>query len=807
MNQIELRELENRCIQEEVPACTARCPIHVDVRSFLKKAAQGEWDEAFHILAVTMPLPGIVGRICDHPCEPVCRRAEAGDAVSISNLERTTVTRSRVTKRQDPLPRKDHCVAIVGSSLSSLVASWDLARKGYRVSIFEEEDRLGKSLWEISEDILPREIIAEEIGVLKLLGVETRPALSMRDQGWLDAIIAEFDAIYVGLDSESLSDPGGLPEICIPANPVTLATSRAGLFVGGGDIRRGFFPFIESVAEGRKAATSIDRLLQRVSLTAGREHEGSYETRLFTSLAGVAPQPGIPMEHPSGYSETEAREEAGRCIQCECMECVKACLYLERFKSYPKRYIRQIYNNEAILIGSHGQTNRLINSCGLCGLCEVLCPNDLSMATVCMEGRVSLVNRGKMPPSAHDFALEDMKYSNSDKSALALPEPGKDRCAFIFFPGCQLGALYPDHVISSYAYLRRTLKGGVALMVRCCGAPARWAGRRDLFEGAFADLTADWEKLGRATMVVACPTCYQTLKQHLPRADLTTLWQVIADSAEGETGVPVGRVVAPPGEGAIPSPSGHTRAPLSGSRSERSCPSGTFALHDPCTTRYEPAMQQSVRRILTRLGNGVEELDLSRDKTECCGFGGLMSFSNPSLARDVAKRRSLRSDTDYVTYCATCRNALASTGKRILHILDLLFGSKPDPAGLGPLGLSERHENRYRLKQRLLAELWAEELPMEDYERIVLYVSPEVRRRMEERRILPDDVQKTINHAEKSGMEFFNAALGRFLASFRPAHVTYWVEYSCEGGASSPMGYRIHNAYSHRMEVMGDRRT
>jgi hypothetical protein len=193
------------------------------------------------------------------------------------------------------------------------------------------------------------------------------------------------------------------------------------------------------------------------------------------------------------------------------------------------------------------------------------------------------------------------------------------------------------------------------------------------------------------------------------------------------------------------------------------------------------------------------ELDLSRDKTECCGFGGLMAAANPSLAKDVAKKRASRSEADYVTYCAMCCNALAASGKRVLHILDLFFtGSEPSPGIRKALGHSERHENRYRLKQKLLKTLWGERpRTMEEYEKIVLRISGDVLERMEERRILREDVQKVIEHAEKTGTKLFNPETGRLLASFRPAHVTYWVEYNPEG-----TGFRVHNAYYHRMEVV-----
>jgi Fe-S oxidoreductase len=616
----------------------------------------------------------------------------------------------------------------------------------------------------IPEGVLPLEIIEEEIGILTQIGVETKPATAMNGGEWLEAIITDFDAVYVGLEPGSPPDSGILSEGCMPADPLTLATSRAGLFVGGKGTKEAACSPIESVAEGRRAAVSIDRFLQKVSLVARREKEGPYETKLFTSLDHVTPQPEVRMKDPSGYSETEAMDEAKRCLQCECMECVKICPYLEHFESYPKRYVRQISADATMVMGSHGKTSKLVNSCSLCGLCTLVCPHELSMADVCMEGRRSLVRRNKMPPSAHAFALEDMGFSNSEKAALALHEPGKDQSQFVFFPGCQLAAIYPEHVLSAYTFLRNNLKD-VGFMLRCCGVPGKWAARGDLFEEALRGMEEAWKSLGSPTIIMACPTCYQILKERLPQANMVTLWQILVDAPQSNQAKAVTR---------------------------------KLAIHDPCATRYEPDIQDAVRKIVTGLGYDIEELTLGRDRTECCGFGGLMSAANPSLARDVAKTRALRSETDYVTYCAMCRNALAATGKRVLYLLDLLFASETDAANRRAPGLSERRENRYRLKQRLLKELWGkQEGKLDDYEKITLYISPAVHKLMEERRILTEDVQKVIDHAEKSGMKLFNPDLVHWLASFKPAHVTYWVEYSPEGN-----GFMVHNTYCHRMEIV-----
>lgn len=205
----------------------------------------------------------------------------------------------------------------------------------------------------------------------------------------------------------------------------------------------------------------MDRFLQRVSLTAGREKEGPYKTRLYTNIGDIAAAPAVARaDGEAAYTEEEALREAARCIQCECMKCVRDCLYLERFKGYPKRYMREIYNNETILIGSHGNTNRLINSCSLCGLCGSVCPNNASMVDICLEGRRRLVRRGKMPPSAHDFALRDMAFNNSDCFALTRHEPDTQTSVFMFFPGCQLGGSSPERVEQAYSYLRERLSGG-----------------------------------------------------------------------------------------------------------------------------------------------------------------------------------------------------------------------------------------------------------------------------------------------------------------------------------------------------------
>jgi glutamate synthase (NADPH/NADH) small chain len=769
MDQQELRELERRCIQEEPPECTAACPLHVDARGFIGHLQAGRWNAALTTLRHTMPLPGILGRICDAPCENRCKRGAAGDPIRIGALERCCVSHPEApAHRLTSLPARGRQVAVVGSGLSGLTVAWDLQKKGYAVTVFEPGPLPGASLLAAHPNRLCADVVAAEIDLLATLGVRLETGGDPASPDILRCCRETFDALYLGRD--------GLPEEAWPllakahgigdSTPGLQTTAREGVFAGG---RPPVVPDspVGNAAEGRWAATSIDRFLQRVSLTAGRDRDGPQPTRLFTSLSGVAACAAIPMaDPPKGFTEAEARAEAARCLMCQCLECVKVCPYLERFGAYPRRYAREIYNNAAIVMGPR-TANRLINSCSLCGLCEAVCPENFAMQDLCLQARRSMVARGKMPPSAHEFALQDMDFSLGARFLLARHAPGREESAYAFFPGCQLCASSPGAIAPLYAHLRRTLPGGVGLLLTCCGAPARWAGQETAVTAAREVLRARWEFLGRPQLIAACATCHRMLGAPEAGLPVRSLWEVLDEIGPPPTAAPV--AVRP------------------------------LVILDPCTTRHAPAVQAAVRRLLARRGIALEELPLTRELTECCGFGGLMQNANPDLARTVVQRRARLSPRDYVAYCAMCRDNFAATGKRVVHLLDLLLDPAPgiDPAARMPPGWSARRENRARLKRELLRTLWGESADaLETQCRIVLHIAPEVAARLDRDRILAEDLQQVIQHAETTGRVFRQPESARRKAAFKPCQVTFWVEYSPRED-----GFEVHNAYAHRMEV------
>lgn len=783
MDQQTLRQWEKRCIQEEQPFCQAACPLHVDGRAFLGLLAKGGVDGARKVLERTLPLPGVLGRICEAPCEAACKRREAGGALAIGALERFAVTHGKAGPKPLRLPGKKGAAQLLGRGLSALACAWDLLKKGWSVTLRTGGRPLGDALLELPPEILPPDVLAAEIGTLKALGL-TLDETPGDGRAALAAALAADSPLFLewGFSPETDADFPARADV----SPVTLAPPAAEgqtprIFYGGWPDADGTRRFIDAAADGRRAASSLDRRLSGASLTAAREKEGAQSTRLFTSLRGVEPAPRV-APAAGDYDRAEATREAARCLDCQCLECVRVCPYLERHKAHPKVYARQIYNNAAIVKGQH-LANRLTNSCSLCGLCARVCPEGFDMGELCLAARRDMVDRAVMPPSAHEFALEDMAWANDAITpggfALTRPDPARDAreaCAQVFFPGCQLCASSPHHVESVYEHLRRHMPGGVGLMLRCCGVPAEWAGRRDLFHQAAGQFAEQWESLGRPLVVAACAGCLSALRRPEYR-----------EAAPGLTAISLWEAL----EQLPPTPGGVR-------------PSAPLALHDPCAARDDAPFRAAARALAVRAGATVEELPLSGAHTECCGFGGLMGMVDAQLAHDVAVRRAGASPRDYLSCCAMCRDRLFKAGKPGLHLLDLLFpGPAPDPARRPAPGWSIRQENRAALRAKLARELWGEipakASPKDDDPELVLASGVEAM--LEDRRILLADLRRAVGEALSSGRLLADAdpaGGGRLLASFRPRRVTFWVEFVPKDGRC-----RVLRAWSHRMIVPG----
>jgi Fe-S oxidoreductase/rhodanese-related sulfurtransferase len=756
-----LREVESLCTAEEFPACQAACPLHLDVRTLVSLIETGKNAEAWQLYAKTIPLAPLIARTCNAPCRLSCKRSERGGAVEVGALEQFLARNSGApSKAPFLLPKKTERVAVVGGGLRGMAAANGLARKGYHVTIFEAADRLGGRLLELDKKTLPGKVLEDEIAVLLGMPVAAEYGRSIPVDSIDDAAVLfneGYDAVFVGCASP----------LDKKADGSTLLTGRKNLLAGRRNNRAGERDSsIRDLFDGISAAITIDRLFQGVSVDAGREREGGYETKLYTNIDRITTAAPVNAES-GGYDQAGASAEAGRCIRCECNECVKNCGFMRQYKLNPRRYIRMVYNNLSIAMGNH-DANGMINTCALCGQCEAVCPNGLNMAEVFLAARRQMVHSGKMPPSAHEFALLDMKYSMSGSFFQARQQAGHDGSGSLFFPGCQLPASEPELTGRIYADLSKRIDGGVGLLLGCCGAMAYWSGNSPEFDAAKKQLTDHWKELGSPDLIAACPTCAATL--NLMGIKTRSLFEVLA-----ETGLPRLR--------------------------EKSGTSPVMVLHHACGARHNDVIKNCVRNLAAETGITIRE-GAPDEQDPCCGYGGLMPFANVRSSEDhtgvALEQLAGDRDAPLLTYCVNCRDRFRAKGRDARHLLEILYPpelpASPAKAWKAPTW-SLRQENRAKFKREILQKLWgekAEEAPLID-----LIIDEELERKIEETHILHSDIRAVISRAEADQTKIVDQKTGHFLASHRPANVTFWVEYMAENG-----GFHIYNAYSHRMSAV-----
>jgi len=168
-----------RCIQCKKPTCIEGCPVEIDIPGFIKLLSQGELDGAIAKIKEKNSLPAICGRVCpqEDQCESKCILGRRGQPVAIGYLERflADYEREKGVKAPSLPPPRDKKVAVIGSGPAGLTCAGDLARMGYKVTIFEALHAPGGVLvYGIPEFRLPKAIVAQEVDYVQSLGVELK---------------------------------------------------------------------------------------------------------------------------------------------------------------------------------------------------------------------------------------------------------------------------------------------------------------------------------------------------------------------------------------------------------------------------------------------------------------------------------------------------------------------------------------------------------------------------------------------------------------------------------------------------------
>jgi ferredoxin len=393
-------------------------------------------------------------------------------------------------------------------------------------------------------------------------------------------------------------------------------------------------------------------------------------------------------------------------------------------------------------------------SCNICGYCRSVCPESVDMGALLQMSRAARMSAGVHPAALHDFWLREMDFATSEGSFASTPK-GKETCEYAFYPGCQLGASNPEHVLRSYGFLSETYEAGIIL--GCCGAPAYWAGDEARLSANIEETRRHWSDIGKPTLVFACATCESLFSSFLPEIPRISLYELLA-------------------------------------RSEKIVPTRPFAeaaVFDPCAARGDHGMEAGIRALAGKAGVALEEL---RERNRCCGHGGHIRIANPDLYDEITQHRAEASAKPYIVYCANCKEVFASRGKECAHILDMVFGL---PLDSRVPSLQEKRDNSLRVKRELMKQIRDVDFEPErhEWDSVTLVISDELQKDMDGRLISAADLKEAIWLAETSGDKFYDESDGMSMCSMIKPVITYWVQYR----EIAPKTYEVFSAYHHRM--------
>jgi heterodisulfide reductase subunit A len=231
--------------------CVNTCPAGVNIQGYVQLIGQGKYREAIQLIMERLPLPGVLGRVCPHPCESSCRRAEVDEALAIRDLKRYAADRVDLADLPRPtIEERPEKVAVIGSGPAGLTVAYDLRLKGYQVTIFEALPVLGGMLRVgIPDYRLPPEVLDGEINHILSLGITAVTGQRLGADFTLEDLGAQgFGAVFLGIGAhggQKLGIPGsengvGVVDAVELLRQVNLgrleAPGRCVVIVGGGNV-------------------------------------------------------------------------------------------------------------------------------------------------------------------------------------------------------------------------------------------------------------------------------------------------------------------------------------------------------------------------------------------------------------------------------------------------------------------------------------------------------------------------------------------------------------------------------------------
>ena len=193
-----------RCLNCKNMPCSNGCPVNIHIPEFISKIKEGDFEGAYQVISKTSSRPAVCGGVCpqESQCESKCVRGIKGEPVGIGRLERFVADwhNAHSTEAPEVAPSNGHRVAIVGSGPSGLTCAGDLAKKGYKVTVYEALHTAGGVLvYGIPEFRLPKRIVQKEVDNLIAMGVDVETNIVIGKTLTIDELFEQgFEAVFVG---------------------------------------------------------------------------------------------------------------------------------------------------------------------------------------------------------------------------------------------------------------------------------------------------------------------------------------------------------------------------------------------------------------------------------------------------------------------------------------------------------------------------------------------------------------------------------------------------------------------------------
>lgn len=193
-----------RCLSCKNMPCATGCPVNIHIPEFIAKIKEGDFEGAYQVINKSSSLPAVCGRVCpqETQCESKCVRGIKGEPVGIGRLERFVADwhNAHSTEKPQTAAPNGHKVAIVGSGPSGLTCAGDLAKKGYKVTVFEALHTAGGVLvYGIPEFRLPKSIVQKEVDNLAAMGVDIETNMIIGKTLTIDELLESgYEAVFIG---------------------------------------------------------------------------------------------------------------------------------------------------------------------------------------------------------------------------------------------------------------------------------------------------------------------------------------------------------------------------------------------------------------------------------------------------------------------------------------------------------------------------------------------------------------------------------------------------------------------------------